>query len=355
MNIIEQSSLAYKDAGSDKVYHAQVAQVNGGYNVNFQYGRRGSTLSTGSKTTSPVDFEKATAIYKKLIKEKTSKGYSEGESGAVFQSKDLQNRVTGIFLQLLNKITNPEKYIHDNDYFMQEKIDGFRRAIKCEKGVITSINKKGLEVLSPDVVCDPIKNLGYDITVDGELIGEKYYIFDIISYKGKDVRNKTAKERYNLLLSTCLKNVIPTYFTVQEKLEKFQFMGLKENKKEGVVFKSNDSAYVAGRPNSGGNQLKYKFYATDTFEVVSHNKTKRSMNVVSYTEDGTPYDMGKITIPETTPMPPVGSFVEIRYLYCHVGGKLFQTMYLNTRDDQDRSDCHMREIKFKSPNDEDDE
>jgi bifunctional non-homologous end joining protein LigD len=134
-----------------------------------------------------------------------------------------------------------------------------------------------------------------------------------------------------------------------------KLMEPQENKKEGVVFKKHDSAYVSGRPNSGGNQLKFKFYATDTFEVVSHNKTKRSVNVVSYKEDGTAYDMGKITIPETTPLPPIGAFVEIRYLYCNEGGKLFQTTYLCERDDQDRSDCHMREIKFKAVDEEDEE
>lgn len=353
MNIIEQISLAYKDAGSDKVYHTQIEQVAGGYNVNFQYGRRGSTLSTGSKTTSPVELEKATAIYKKLIKEKTAKGYSEGESGAVFQSKALEDRITGIVPQLLNIIREADGFIYNDSYFMQEKFDGQRRLIKIADGTITSINKKGLEVLSPESVCASIKALGYDITVDGELIGDKYFIFDLLSYKGQDTREKNAMERYKLLQTTGLKNIVPTYFTAKEKLKAFN--ALQQTNKEGVVFKKIDSSYVAGRPNSGGNQLKYKFYATDTFEVVSHNKTKRSVNVVSYTEDGSAYDMGKITIPETTPMPAVGSFVEIRYLYCNTGGKLFQTTFLNVRDDQAREDCHMREIKFKSITDEDDD
>lgn len=355
MTIVEQISLAYKDGGSDKVYHAQIEQGDGGYNVNFQYGRRGSTLTTGSKTTSLVDLEKATSVYKKLIKEKTAKGYSEGESGAVFQSKALEDRFTGIVPQLLNKITESIKYLQDADFFMQEKFDGHRRIIKLENKVVTSINKKGLEVLSPECVCKPIEALGYDITVDGELIGDKYYIFDILNHKGQDVRMKSAKGRYELLKSTNLNNVVPAYFTVKEKTEAFKLMEPQEKKKEGVVFKKNDSAYVSGRPNSGGNQLKLKFYATDTFEVASHNKTKRSVNVVSYKEDGKAYDMGKITIPETTPLPLVGAFIEIRYLYCNEGGKLFQTTYLCVRDDQDRTDCHMREIKFKALDDEDEE
>lgn len=355
MTIIKQISLAYKDSGSDKVYHTQIEEKNGGYNVNFQYGRRGATLLTGSKTASPVNLQKATEIYEKLIKEKTAKGYSEGQSGAIFQTKNIEERFTGIVPQLLNKITDPDKYIQDSNYFMQEKFDGHRRIIQIKSGDVTSINKKGLEVLSPKIVCDKIKNLGFDITVDGELVDDKYFIFDVLSYKNEDIRTKTAKERYQILKNTNLKDIAPAYFTKEEKQKFFDSMKPQKKKKEGVVYKHNDSEYISGRPNSGGNQLKFKFYATDTFEVVSHNTNKRSVNVVSYTEKGEPYDMGKITIPETTPIPDVGAFVEIRYLYCNEGGKLFQTTFLNVREDQNKTDCHMREIKFKAINDEDEE
>lgn len=355
MTIVQQTSLAYKGGGSDKVYHAQVQEVSGGYNVNFQYGKRGATLITGCKNKEPVSLEVAQKEFKKLVNSKTAKGYSEAESGSVFQSKDFENRITGVVLQLLNKITNPEYYIENDDYFMQEKEDGHRRAIKLVDGVVTSINKKGLEVLSPEEVIEPIFALNKNITVDGELIGNKYRIFDILQYEDRDVRQLTALDRYKLLKSTGLLNVVPTFFTKAEKRQAFEKMSPKEKKSEGVVFKKVDSPYIGGRPSSGGDQLKSKFYATDTFEVVSHHKTRRSVNVVSYTETGVAYDMGNITIPENTPMPDIGDFVEIRYLYCYEGGKLFQTTFLNVRDDQDRSDCHMKEIKFKSPDDDEED
>lgn len=34
---IKQISLYYKDGSSDKVYHAQIEEKDGGYLVNFQY------------------------------------------------------------------------------------------------------------------------------------------------------------------------------------------------------------------------------------------------------------------------------------------------------------------------------
>jgi len=46
--------------------------------VNFAFGRRGSTLGTGTKTASPVDHDTAKGIYDKLVNEKRAKGYTEG-------------------------------------------------------------------------------------------------------------------------------------------------------------------------------------------------------------------------------------------------------------------------------------
>ena len=75
-------SLYFREGSSDKVYHAQIApDGNDLYSVNFQYGRRGSTLQTGTKTAAPVALAQARKIFDKLVAEKRAKGYTEGESG----------------------------------------------------------------------------------------------------------------------------------------------------------------------------------------------------------------------------------------------------------------------------------
>lgn len=50
----ESIALAFTEGSSDKVYHAQLEAKGEGYTVNFQYGRRGGTLASGSKTPEPV-------------------------------------------------------------------------------------------------------------------------------------------------------------------------------------------------------------------------------------------------------------------------------------------------------------
>jgi bifunctional non-homologous end joining protein LigD len=357
--IIKQIGLYYKDGSSDKVYHAQIESKDNGYFVNFQYGRRESTLTAGTKTKEPVDLDKAEKIFLSLVKEKTSKGYTEGQNGAIFQSQDLGDRMTGVSPQLLNNTNERslENLFKDSDWFMQEKFDGRRLLTKTsEETEFLAINKKGLSILIPESVAQLVKSIPYHVTLDGEIIGEKYYIFDILEYKGENIQSKSAQERYKILfgIDEINKYVVKTYFSEQEKREAFEEFKVKE--KEGVVFKKSASTYISGRPASGGNQLKFKFWASATVEVIKHHKTKRSVTVAVYNND-TQINVGNVTIPVNYDIPSVGSIVEVIYLYCHLGekGKLSQTKYKGIRDDQYLSDCIQSQLKFKAVNDEDDE
>ncbi len=49
-----------------------------------------------------MDYNKAKAIYDKLVAEKIRNGYRPGEDGTAYQQPDQQNRSTGIHCQLLN-------------------------------------------------------------------------------------------------------------------------------------------------------------------------------------------------------------------------------------------------------------
>src|ERR1035438_2046748 len=97
-------SLAYRDGGSDKVYHVQIEEKNSGYVVNFQFGRRGSTLNSGTKTAAPVELAAAQKIFNKLVAEKKGKGYSEGAEGTPYAGSELAGQQSGLIPQLLNVI-----------------------------------------------------------------------------------------------------------------------------------------------------------------------------------------------------------------------------------------------------------
>src|SRR5258708_16653603 len=76
----EQISLYFREGNSDKEYHVQLVSTGDLFTVNFQYGRRHSTLSGGTKTAVPVTYEQAHKTYDKLVKDKHGKGHSEGSS-----------------------------------------------------------------------------------------------------------------------------------------------------------------------------------------------------------------------------------------------------------------------------------
>src|SRR6267154_1103378 len=118
----EQTTLYFREGSSDKVYQVAIEPAGELFVVNFAYGRRGSTLQTGTKTQSPVDHTEAARIFTKLVSEKKAKGYTPGEDGTPYQHTDKEQKATGILPQLLNPIeeTAVRQLIHDNDHCMQE-------------------------------------------------------------------------------------------------------------------------------------------------------------------------------------------------------------------------------------------
>ena len=78
-------TLYYTDpaANSDKIYKIDMIRSRGLYSVNFAYGRRGGTLTEGTKTVNPVVLTEAERLFKKLVDEKKSKGYTERIDGGL--------------------------------------------------------------------------------------------------------------------------------------------------------------------------------------------------------------------------------------------------------------------------------
>lgn len=144
----EKISLYYNEGRSDKVYQVQLNCTAGGYVVNFQFGRRGSTLQSGTKTPAPVPYEKAKNIYDRLVAEKKGKGYTQDEDGMPYQNSEQAGRQSGLLPQLLNSIDEARiaELIAASHWCMQEKKDGCRLLVRKSGDVIEGINRKGMFV-----------------------------------------------------------------------------------------------------------------------------------------------------------------------------------------------------------------
>ena len=347
---MESITLYYRQGSSDKIYQAAIEPKDSKYVVNFAYGRRGTTLQTGTKTSVAVHYDAAKAIYDKLIKEKTSKGYTTGEDGSPYQHTDKTS--SGILPQLLNPIEEIQlvSLLKDNDFIMQEKFDGRRLLIQKQGNTITGINKLGLVVALPSIIEQEMQGVSRDCLIDGEIIGVEYHAFDLLSIDGEEYRHQAYRVRYlelmNLMASFCHLHIslVDSAHTSFQKGVLFDH--LKFHGKEGVVFKRLDASYTPGRPNSGGSQFKFKFCESASF-IVSKPNGKRSVALSLYNGNEV-VSVGNVSIPPNKDIPITGEIIEVRYLYAFRGGSIFQPVYLGKRDDISAEECGVDQLKYKA-------
>jgi bifunctional non-homologous end joining protein LigD len=348
----ERITLYYRDGNSDKVYQASVEQTPFGWVVNFAYGRRGSSLQSGTKTATPVSYGQAKAIYDRLVGQKTAKGYTPGENGVPFQATPHEAKNSGILPQLLNPIDSGAlaALILNKRYVLQEKFDGRRTLIRCLKGAVEGINRNGLVVALPEPLAKAVAaSLSNSSILDGELLGDVFVVFDLLEMDGQDMRESTYRTRLcclqrltNLYGSEI--RLIETASTSEEK-RKLRERLIAEGK-EGVVIKDLDARYVSGRPASGGSQLKYKFYETASF-VVGNINSQRSVGLCLY-RNGQLVPAGNITIPPNAEVPHSGEVIEARFLYAfQESGAVYQPVFLHKRDDLLPEACVVGQLKFK--------
>ena len=346
-------TLYYREGASDKVYQATLEPKDGLFVVNFAYGRRGSTLNTGTKTASPVDEATALNTFDQLVREKKAKGYTEGPDGTPYTSIDNDKQPSGLLPQLLNPIENDQVkvFLQDPAWCTQEKFDGRRLLIRKQGAAIAGINKKGLIGGLPEPVFQAVRLFEGDVVLDGESIGDVFHAFDILMLDGRDLRGRPYRDRLtaliNLLASVQQRTIkfVETAYTRDQKSR--MHATLQATRKEGIVFKCLDAPYTAGRPNSGGAQRKHKFCATLS-AVVSKVNPKRSVELRLLNGEGW-IPVGNVTIPVNEATPPVGQVVEIKYLYAFRESRcLYQPVYLGKRTDVEHHECVVSQLKYKA-------
>jgi len=237
-------------------------------------------------------------------------------------------------------------------------------SIKKERQEITGLNRKGLTIALPEPIVACMKHIGCNCMLDGECVGDKYYAFDCMSYHDKDTTAEPYSQRFHRLadlltpeamyLSNGIRDM-PTLVlanTARTPSEKKKLLAdLRKRGSEGCVFKRNTAPYTAGRPNSGGAQRKFKFYATASVIAGRQPLGKRSVEMLVFDgKDGV--SVGHVTILPNFPVPKMGQVLEVKYLYAYLKGSLYQPVYLGERDDIDKKDCVITQLKYKKTEEE---
>jgi len=354
--------LFFREGSSDKVYNVHLSEGASGWDVRFQNGRRGKALRDGVKLEG-ADYATALKIYDKVVSEKIKGGYSHEESGVAFSSAEFAGQVTGFRPQLLNEVTEAEALALGPDWLVQEKHDGERRGAIFESGTVLYANRRGLAVGVKANVNEAFKRLGEvvgDLGVDAEDMGDHLVIFDVTRHfmMGPDApfRERAAilahldKTIQNIDLFEQIRVDVPT------PLPEFIALGANGSFRragaEGFVLRHKDSVYTPGRPNSGGDALKVKFWAEATCRVVTGRLGKASVGLeLQDGIEGPWVPVGNVTVPANRTMPGVGALVEVRYLYAEPGGSLFQPVLKAVRTDVTEEAAQMVQLKFRGQGD----
>ena len=343
-------TLHYREGSSDKIYQASLVDVGGLHEIHFAYGRRGSAMVTGKKTLTPVPKAEAMRIWDRLIAEKIKKGYREmGES--IGSHTVAVPETTGILPQLLNPVVGDEleDLLTDDQFLVQEKVDGKRLILRKEGQNVEAINRRGIACGLPQNIVRDALALPGDWLIDGELIGEEYHTFDLIEHEGS-YRAQPLRRRlvalFNLIASGQAPNIHLVGSYTGEAVKRRFLERCREDNLEGVVFKDMQAPYIPGRPNSGGAQRKFKFVASASVLVTSLNG-KRSVKI-GVLDGERMISCGNVSIPVGSDIPDIGDIVEVRYLYAFKeSGSLFQPVYIGVRDDLELRDCCVNQLKWK--------
>lgn len=174
------------------------------------------------------------------------------------------------------------------------------------------------------------------LEADGELVGDKYHVFDIFAVDGADLRQlpyKTRAAQYAMLIgrNKSLPNGGGAFITL-EAVEAFHgtaakraaFERIESRNGEGVVFKRADMVYSPGPPNSAGPALKFKFRESSTAICLGDSGDgKRSIRLGMLSSAGAMVNVGKVTVPPTQPVPRPDDLMEMLHLYKYESGVLF--------------------------------
>jgi bifunctional non-homologous end joining protein LigD len=365
MSVTKAVELFFQEGTSDKLYHARIVETaKGRYDVEVEWGRRGSTLNKGKKAVG-VALEAAEKTYAKLVREKTGKGYQaitsdvqpsavappEGEgSGSKVQGKRAK---VGRVAQLLNAVDEDvvERLLADDDMIAQQKLDGVRVLVHVGETTFAT-NRAGQATEVAAEILAGLAHLPHGTIVDGEVLPEdgsaKYWLFDVLVIGREDVSHAGYIERWERLdgdIEPGLVGPVAVLPFAAGKDKRKLLESLRKAQAEGIVFKHKKAPYTAGRPASGGMQLKHKF--VKTADVVIVENAGNAYRMVVYDENE-PFDVGKVFAGTTnasrkdldaqltrgeTPV------AEVKYLYATADDQLYQPVFVRTRDDKEPDEC----------------
>jgi len=257
------------------------------------------------------------------------------------------------------EVTSLTAYINDNTWVMEQKLDG-NRILLMSPGMDmppTAITRNGslYSKKIPKAILDFRFPEG-EWVLDGELVGDTYWVFDLPHSPLQDVQPNTPVPFFGrrAMLETLLDNLgdhpfrlVPQAQTPAEKVRLADIAIV--NNFEGLLLKKIDSPYRSGGRTD--EWLKVKFVTTADCIVLGVRDDGKDSVRLGMCVDGdlrATCDVGRASLigKEKSGAIAVGDVIEVRYLYTGAGGRLFQPTIMRKRDDKAAHECTTDQLKF---------
>lgn len=387
MRVLKSTTLFLAQKNRVEVCNIQMvshpSDAGGGvFEVRVHIGPQGGPLRLSQTSDNRrVSLTQSIEIFDGLCADKIALGYRLGDGSQTGSQAGLQAGLQEVELPATGRLSsapimpqmpNPvnddsqlESLIEDPQWLMQEKIDGQRRLIFVGEGMALAYNENGVDVILPAKTFAALAQKPAGLLLDGELVGEHYYVFDAVADAQGKLTSGPLADRLEFMDSLDLFPVarlstqspvgdVMRVVTAASRQEKRQLLAdVKQAGGEGVVFKRRDSLYMPGRQGEAGKWLAYNLYETAVVIVFGRPMQGRTVRIAVW-RDSSGMDMedvGRITIPPNILLPESGDCVEVRYPDADPCGALRQPQFVRLRRDV-RAANTWDSLKFRElPND----
>jgi len=253
--------------------------------------------------------------------------------------------------QLLTELNDAALHnvLQSENFAMSQKLDGRRLIVETTGLSVNGWARSGLECEIPKDIHSDFMRVRSDWTFDGELIKNKYYVFDILKYPGGDLTSNTWLDRQKLL-NTVLTKFSDHISIVEQRINPSEKTALYnhcyESRAEGVVFCHIESKYLKGIRST--RCLKYKFTKTIDCIIMDTNVNSRdNLALGLYDNNGKLIDVGKVsalTGDGKYHKFQVGEVVSVEYLYATEADRLYQPVKPKLRKDKKPEECLMNQM-----------
>ncbi len=249
-----------------------------------------------------------------------------------------------------------ERFLIDDNWFAECKLDGHRILFVIRNGVPRGLNRSG-EPFKNKINKQVIEELSGPQWGDGMwVLDTEYmsdvdscaYVFDLLETPRGSLIEVPYHLRREMLEALFAKwapfhvRLVPSLKTEHGKRDLLS--KVEEAGGEGLMFKNKNAAYSPGKRSF--DNLKHKLWKSCEVVVLElYREGKRSIAVGMYDDDGNIVDVGSCTMSDRNlARTQEGMVAELKYLYFGAGNRLYQPSFLRIRTDKKPEECTMDQV-----------